>query len=109
MRKIVVFVSIFFFSAGVSFALETSILIVYTGNSFSSLYPCGHCPATVGGGIAYRAKFIKDLRVKHNILLLDSGNIFPLGKFSNLNKEKQVEGRGYDLVETLNRRQNAEK
>ncbi len=51
------------------------LTIIYTGNSYASLYPCGHCPASVGGGIARRAAVIADIKAKNpNVLILDAGN-----------------------------------
>ena len=51
------------------------LIVVYTGDTYSSLYPCGSCPGYVGGGIARRAHVIKTLRNSfHNLLVLDAGN-----------------------------------
>ncbi len=86
MRRLGFWVIFFFLLSGTAAAKDN--LIVYTGNSFSSLYPCRHCPASIGGGIARRAKLIKTLRSRSNVLLLDSGNIFPLAKYSSLNAQR---------------------
>lgn len=57
------------------------LTIVYTGNSYASLYPCGHCPASVGGGVARRATAIEDIKAKNpDILILDAGNFTAGGK-----------------------------
>jgi predicted DCC family thiol-disulfide oxidoreductase YuxK len=56
------------------------LTLVYTGNSYSSLYPCGRCPASVGGGVTRRATTIKNIREQRpNVLVLDAGNLFAGG------------------------------
>lgn len=51
------------------------LTIVFTGNTAAALYPCGHCPASVGGGITRRAAiFEKIKRENKNTILIDSGN-----------------------------------
>ena len=51
------------------------VTIVYTGNSYSSLYPCGKCPASVGGGISRRSEAIKKIKgKKENVIIVDTGN-----------------------------------
>lgn len=56
-------------------AYAHKLTVVYTGNSYASLYPCGHCPASVGGGAARRAAAIDDIKAKNqDILILDAGN-----------------------------------
>lgn len=57
------------------FVYSEDLTIVYTGNSYANLYPCGHCPASVGGGVTRRATVIKQIREKTpNVLVVDSGN-----------------------------------
>ncbi|MCM8787442.1 MAG: hypothetical protein NC935_05235, partial [Candidatus Omnitrophica bacterium] len=75
--------------SGQSFA--SKITIVYTGNSFSNLYPCGVCPASVGGGVARRATVIKSFKkTTQNLFLIEGGN-FMGGDYFN-----EVE-RGFNL------------
>ncbi|MBU2101957.1 MAG: hypothetical protein ABH865_07110 [Candidatus Omnitrophota bacterium] len=51
------------------------ITVVYTGNSYASLYPCGHCPSSVGGGVSRRAAVIDDIRKNTpNAIVLDAGD-----------------------------------
>ncbi len=70
-------VSAIFLIEGMAFAEK--IAIVYTGNSYASLYPC-RCPKQPNGGIARRATKIKELRKEYqNLLLLDNGNYFASG------------------------------
>lgn len=77
MKKIGIFFSIFLMPF---LAYAHEFTLVYTGNSYSTLYSCGSCPASVGGGIARRAAKIKDIRKKtKNVLLLDSGNFTAAG------------------------------
>lgn len=91
------------------------ITVVYTGNSFASLYPCGRCPATVGGGITRRATVIKNIRKeKKNVLVVDAGNLFAGGALDtnsinpDLDKKRTqyyldaLEKMGYDIL-TLGR------
>ncbi len=60
-----------------SLGFAEEVNIIYTGASFSSLYPCGHCPASVGGGLSRRAQVIKDKKkALKNLLILDSGSLF---------------------------------
>ncbi|MDP2923231.1 MAG: hypothetical protein Q8O30_05865 [Candidatus Omnitrophota bacterium] len=72
MKKII-FILCFVFLP--NFAWASEITVVYTGNSYANLYPCGNCPASVGGGIARRTTKIKEIRNKtKNIILIDAGN-----------------------------------
>ena len=92
LKKILFTFLILFFSIGLGFSQEVNI--IYTGASFSVLYPCGHCPAKVGGGLARRAYKIKELTQKlENLLILDSGSLFagsPLDEFrSEIPLDKQ--------------------
>lgn len=87
------------------------ITIVYTGNSFASLYPCGRCPASVGGGITRRATVIKNIREERKyVLVVDAGNLFAGGPLDidsinpNLDKKrtqyylKSLEKIKYDVL-----------
>lgn len=50
------------------------LTVIYTGNSYSSLYPCGHCPSSVGGGVSRRATAIDSIRKKEkNVIVVDAG------------------------------------
>ncbi|MCK9573389.1 MAG: hypothetical protein M0R20_03185 [Candidatus Omnitrophica bacterium] len=50
------------------------LTVIYTGNSYSSLYPCGHCPVSVGGGVTRRASVINDIKSKSkNVIVIDAG------------------------------------
>ncbi len=70
----------------VSPVFSQDLTILYTGSSHSSLYPCGHCPASVGGGVSRRAAAVKKERAKDkDLILVDSGSVFaagPLDEFS---------------------------
>ena len=87
------------------------LTVVYTGNSYASLYPCGHCPASVGGGVARRAAVIAETAAKNpDILILDAGNFTAGGRIdeSSINPsmdEKRsiynysaMQDMGYDAV-----------
>lgn len=51
------------------------VTIVYTGNSYSSLYPCGKCSPSVGGGVSRRSEAIKKIKgKKENVIIIDTGN-----------------------------------
>jgi hypothetical protein len=81
--------TIFLFSLPfLSYAHEFTL--VYTGNSYATLYPCGSCPASVGGGISRRAAKIKDTKAKiKNVLVIDGGNFTGSGNLdrSSVNPE----------------------
>ena len=52
--------------------------IVYTANTNSELYPCGKCPASVGGGVTRRATVLKKIiKDSKNVVVVDGGNFFP--------------------------------
>ena len=85
---------------GLSFALKTfifslalvffaangyseKIVIAYTGNTYASLYPCGTCPASVGGGVARRATVLNESAKEANLILVDSGNFTGSGIFDS--------------------------
>lgn len=56
------------------------LAIIYTGDSSSSLYPCGHCPASVGGGVARRAKAIAQIKKEYPLnIVIDAGNFIAGG------------------------------
>ncbi len=86
---------IFLFSILSPFLLYgEKITILYTGNTYATIYPLGDSPGSVGGGIARRAFLIKKLRQREkNILLLDAGNFTagaPLDEHSvNLDLDKK--------------------
>ncbi|MEI8350486.1 MAG: hypothetical protein WCI77_10095 [Candidatus Omnitrophota bacterium] len=85
--------------------------IIYTGNTHASLYPCGHCPSSVGGGIARRASVIKAAREKLvNVLVVDSGNFTAGGTLDDASLSPELDQKrsiffyqamqqiGYDMV-----------
>ncbi|MFH1768728.1 MAG: hypothetical protein ABH858_06185 [Candidatus Omnitrophota bacterium] len=87
------------------------ILVVYTGNSYSSLYPCRVCPRSVGGGVARRATVIEQIkRENKNILLVSAGNLTAGGRLDqeSVNAEldekrtviyyRTLEAMGYDAA-----------
>lgn len=85
------------------------LVILYTGDSQAKLYPCGSCPASVGGGLSRRAEAIKKERSSdQKLLLIDSGGFFPSriasGKSLQLDKTrlefmfKVMSLLGYDAV-----------
>lgn len=76
------FAAILFFIVSAPYAYPKEITIIYTGNSYSSLYPCGHCPSSVGGGVLRRATALKKLKSeKENTIIIDSGNFTASGAF----------------------------
>ncbi len=67
------------------------VVLVYTGDTHSMLYPC-HCPLESDGGIARRASLLKDLRKKHsNLILLDSGSFFSAGLLDQNTQNTQLD------------------
>ncbi|MDD4955288.1 MAG: hypothetical protein PHP17_04535, partial [Candidatus Omnitrophica bacterium] len=97
---------------GLAFASHAeNITVIYTGNSYSSLYPCGHCPSSVGGGVVRRATVINETKSKSkNVILIDAGN-FSAGGPLDENKTtleadrarttyyyKTLKAMGYDVV-----------
>ncbi|MEM7816759.1 MAG: hypothetical protein QXZ20_02480, partial [Candidatus Aenigmatarchaeota archaeon] len=93
MKKFLFF--IFFFFSLLAYSYPNKIYIIYTGNSYSTLYPCGSCPASIGGGITRRATVIKEIvRDLKNVIILDSGNFIAGGNFDfksinpNLDKKR---------------------
>jgi len=103
---------IFFLLAGMPLCVYSEQLnIVYTGNSHASLYPCGHCPSSVGGGLSRRATVIKGAKEKLlNVLVVDSGNFTAGGPLddTSMNIEfdqkrslfcyQAMQSIGYDMV-----------
>ena len=79
--KVLAMVLIFSFLS--SQAHSEKIKFVYTGNSYSALYPCGSCPVSVGGGVSRRAAYLDSIADKQNLLLLDSGNFIAGGLFDS--------------------------
>lgn len=74
-KKIILFVFCLFVAAT---AYSHEFTIVYTANTDSSLYPCGACPASVGGGLTRRAAILKDILAdKKNVVVVDGGNFLP--------------------------------
>jgi len=68
-----------------SAAKTADLLILYTGNTFGELKPCGCTREADQGGIERRAAYLKEVRAgQGNVLLLDSGDSF---------KEPTVQGK----------------
>ena len=102
---------LFFIASAPGTAYSKEITIVYTGNSYSTLYPCGHCPSSVGGGVLRRAAALKKLKKdKENFILIDAGNFTASGEFdtNSINPEldkkrakiyyQAMEEMGYEAV-----------
>jgi len=92
------------------YVFAEKITVLYTGNTYGSLYPC-NCPGAPYGGISRRATAIKKIRQENpNLLLLDSGNFFAggiydiysvnidLDKKRTLINAKAMQMMGYDAV-----------
>lgn len=108
MKKII-FLLCFFALPFASYA--QNLTVICTGNSYSSLYPCGHCPSSVGGGVTRRATVIADTKSKEkNVILIDAGN-FTAGSALDENRTnpqadqkrtvyycKTLQAMGYDAV-----------
>ena len=109
MKKI--FVIFLFLSLFFSTVYPYKLTIVYTGNTYSTLYPCGKRPASVEGGITRRATLIRKIREREkNVILVDGGNFTAGGNFDqasinpDLDKKRTLfycqamEKMGYDVV-----------
>lgn len=88
------------YSASETHAQEKSLLILYSGSSNGILANCG-CPKDPLGAMEKRAALIKQLRLKHdNVLLLDSGDL--MSSAGNALKDsfaiEAVESMRYDLL-----------
>lgn len=107
--KQIIFLLCFFVLPFMSYSAE--LTVIYTGNSYSSLYPCGHCPSSVGGGITRRATIIADTKSKSkNVILIDAGEFTAGGALdeASINVEadksrttyycKALQTMGYDAV-----------
>jgi len=107
-KKIIIFLC-FCVLSFVSYAGD--LTVIYTGNSHSSLYPCGHCPASVGGGVTRRATVINDVKAKSkNTIIIDAGEFTAGGSFdeASINPEtdknrtayfcKALKAMGYDVI-----------
>jgi hypothetical protein len=79
MRKIIL-LAVFVALPFASYAHK--LTVIYTANSYASLYPCGHCPASVGGGISRRAAVIDEIKnTSKNTIIIDAGNFTAGGPF----------------------------
>jgi len=65
----------------VSDAWAEKIRIAYTGNTYAALYPCGTCPASMGGGVSRRAEALRELAAGAQLIIVDSGNFTASGFF----------------------------
>lgn len=81
-------VSLFFARSG----LAKEITVLYSGETHAMLYPC-HCPIEPDGGVARRAKLIRDLRNANpnNTLVLDSGAFFAGGLMDEYTQNTQLD------------------
>lgn len=71
----------FFLTLAVACVWAEKLSIVYTGNTYATLYPCGTCPASVGGGLSRRATALKEVAAETKIIIVDSGNFMAGGQF----------------------------
>lgn len=66
-------------SESVSKHRTTTITVLFTNSTNGMLRACPTCPNLLYGGLVRRATLIKEYRQKYkNILLLDSGDLFPV-------------------------------
>lgn len=71
-------------------AYPHKVTVCYTGNTFSTLYPCGYCPASVGGGVSRRATAIEEIKKNNkNVILIDGGNFVYAGPSSAKETKQQ--------------------
>lgn len=103
---LLVFLGVAFSSA----ATAEELTIIFSGQSFSSLYPC-HCPYEPDGGVARRSTLIKELRKeKKNLLLIETGYCLASGEGDQYQQNyeldskrtglylKSLEVMGYDAI-----------
>ncbi len=89
-----VFVLLFLCSSSL-FAEE--LKIIFTGQSYASLYPCS-CPGEQDGGIARRATLIKKLRsASKNVLVLEVGSSFASGPQDQNTENYEIDARRTDI------------
>ncbi|MDD5005190.1 MAG: hypothetical protein PHS93_01640 [Candidatus Omnitrophica bacterium] len=84
-------VVIFLFSfISLSFAKE-EIVIVVSGQSHASLYPC-RCPRDPAGGVSRRATAIKKIRNENkNVLVLETGGSFAGGSYDGSTQTTEID------------------
>lgn len=110
LKKIIISIFVFIFIP-FTYLFGEEFTLIYTGNTYSSLYPCGRCPYTVGGGVSRRATLIGEIKKKtKNVLIIEGGNFIAGGVFdtNSVDPEKDkirsryyfraLEMMGYDLV-----------
>ncbi|UCC94508.1 MAG: hypothetical protein JSW40_06765 [Candidatus Omnitrophota bacterium] len=89
-RKLIVSAILVLFSFS---AYPHKLTVVYTGNTYSALYPCRSCPASVGGGVARRSSAIQKIRdAQENVILIDSGNFTAGGSFDQESINPEIDG-----------------
>ncbi|MCX5694070.1 MAG: hypothetical protein NT014_02870 [Candidatus Omnitrophica bacterium] len=81
------------------------VVVVYSGQTHSMLYPCS-CPIRQDGGISRRATLIKELRKQHpDLLFLDCGNFTAGGQMDeysqNINLDMQRSQVNYKALELM--------
>lgn len=87
-------------------AYSENIEIIFTADTYASLYPCGHCDSSVGGGVTRRATVIKEEKTKNkNVILVDGGN-FTAGQpwedtKANANLDKQMSLTYYKIMQAM--------
>ncbi len=93
----------FFFLGLVCFCLNGTVwadelVIAYTGNTYSSLFDCGHCPASVGGSLARRATLLDQLREKNDFFaLVDAGNFTAGGILDEFSVSQELDQKRSEL------------
>lgn len=93
------FLFVMFLFMGICNCLAQELVILYTGSSHSSLYPCGHCPSSVGGGLSRRATVIAQERQKSpHLLLLDAGSLFAGGGLDEFSISPELDKQRTDIT-----------
>jgi len=83
-------VLLLFCFAGTARAEE--IALVFTGNTYASLYDCGHCSSSVGGAISRRATALKKIRSENPFcLVVDAGNFTAGGILDEFHSERALD------------------
>jgi hypothetical protein len=83
-RAFALFLVVFAMASGMFFSVSVhakDVSVVYTGNTYASLYPCGVCPASVGGGVLRRAAVLRRMASEKDLIVVDAGNFTASGIF----------------------------
>lgn len=79
------------FAINPAYAKGKELVILYTGETHATLYPC-NCPVEPDGGLSRRATLIKQLRKRYpGALVLDSGNFFSSGPLDQNTQNTQLD------------------